>query len=360
MRNTIRNNRIIRGIIDKVNNICMRYNINLNIRNILLAFVIEPIILFILSTCVLFFIRQHSKGNLTGIEQKKYIKSIIKKKLRLNKNQEISIEKYLYCNYVEDEEDNAIFVYGSYCEKINKWDGRYIAILERKDESIFNAAFGTEPGYRVKYLSINTCGLNEDKLHLYCDKVDSEDIDNDGIKENIITLRSNFADRISVYSIIMSRNENKWDICTIDKEKIVNNISKVVKKEKCKVGMIDHEEIKEKYDILIGCDRDVFWNLDNKKKYSIYGLYKRGGGFILDNAINGKKDFCYKFDCGWQGKFDFIYLMLRYEKGKFIIEPNWNAGNALLKDEEYDFEMNYNNLWGKLGKIDGYIFYSKE
>ena len=52
--------------------------------------------------------------------------------------------------------------------------------------------------------------------------------------------------------------------------------------------------------------------------------------------------------------------MLRYEKGKFIIEPNWNAGNALLKDEEYDFEKNYNNLWGKLGKIDGYIFYSKE
>lgn len=358
MRNVRYINRIKRIISDKVNNICMKFNIS--IKNILVVFIIEPIILFILSTCVLFFIRQHSKGEFTGLEQKKYIKNIIKEKLQLNKNKELSIEKYLYCNYVEDEEEDAIFIYGSYCEKINKWDGRYIAILERNEESIFNAAFGTRPLYTIKYLSINKCEMNEDKLHLYCEKIDSEDIDNDGIKENIITLRSNFADRISVYSIIMDRNDEKWDMCTIDKKKIINNISKVVKNKNYKVGMIDHEEKDQIYDILLGCDRDVFVNIENKKKYSIYGLNKRGSGFILDNMINGKKDFCYKFDCGWQSKFEFIYLMLRYEKGNFIIEPNWNAGNALLKNEKYDFEKNYNKLWGKLGKIDGYTFYSRK
>ena len=182
----------------------------------------------VLTAATLYLFRINSPGSLEGEELEKYLYEEICRVLNLNDTDyDIELETPYALEYENVSNSKAIIVYGKYIPKNDYGQvGRFICLFERGSHKLLNDVIGTQAKYETAFACYTECDNDSDTdYYLYYVGALDKNIDKDGKREVVLSLKSNYADRISDCLVVLTNQNKGWTIATIDSDELKKSIS---------------------------------------------------------------------------------------------------------------------------------------
>ncbi len=297
--------------------------------------VLGLIVGFVITVSFQFVIQSNSNGSLKGNKLKEYLISELSSKLNI-KNKMLQVDNFTTFKVDDMFNDDTIVICGNYSD--NNLNGRYVALFERREKTIFNYIFGTNPSYQMKGL-LNYKSKFADKYFFYNPKINIRDIDMDGQNEIVLSYITNFANRQAQSIVLLNHCDSTWSVVVPDLIKIQEEIKK-----------IDHN-IENIY-------MDTYKFEFNNKPENIY-LLSSNGFYYFDENPNSNKPILnvnitlLKKGESNIGKHDFVSIMYSIKDGEIIRNNVWNKGNPKIWSMEHP--INISDGWGT--SLDEVYFY---
>jgi len=319
-------------------------------------------------TMIYFFLTANSN---TTEEIKGALLQKTQKKLKLvykTDFQNISIDK-LYFNELGLSSEKTIFLMGTavYNKEYVKW----ITVFEKAAPRLIDKIVGRPGSYELT--SISSAKVS-DKAAFTFEKIESFDIDSDGILEVHLTIKTLAADCVFVGPLFLSKNDSgKWELLTIPsisekhKENYHHNkmpltpidfFGMVGDEGDLELGILDLKKLdvlEEQYEII---HNDSIYNLN---------LLKNGGDyFIKEHEVRGYTQiqtlsFLNDGNAVLMPHYA-VVIVFKIYNNKLIIDELWNWGNPIysirpLKLVDIDVDSIYKA--GIFAHTDGDVFFGE-
>lgn len=316
----------------------------------LLFLIIGMLIGAILSSYILYIANNLSDGSKQGNELKELLKTNIAKELETDTD-DIQMNVLFQGKTEPLYNEDIIVTCGMYKKgdgvslgDNEQFNGRFIIIFEKKQRNFLNFLFSTEAEYIDTYAATCENKWFDNKI-FYNTAFNLFDVDNNGSNELILGFTSNYADRVSECTVILSRNESGWNILIPNFNTSLND-----------VATQDND--------VIGLLIDEFDIIENGNKKVIYSFPY--GGYLLwgENPIDKKRKACAKVallkkDEDYTEEHEYAYFMYNYNETMLSEDTIWNQGKPLISKEIInEDDLFIEERWGH--KVNNTVFYTLE
>ena len=302
--------------------------------------IIKAIVIFGISTIVLFEIRKLSPGSYEEEKLKLYLQKEIENTLK-EENAKITVSKFLRKETYEPlSESDVMLMYCEY-ELPTSECGRAIVLFERRNKNIWYELIGAIPPYYISFIrKISIAGMPSETFYYVDNEV--EDIDFDGKKEILLSMQSNTATKIIHVELLLSKESNEWKIITPSLE-IMDKVKVKAKEEKLYTYYADYELVDPR---------------NSLQKDIVYGIPDDGEVYITKNPFSEEIDLCFELPANDENDNGYyIYTMMKLVKGELKIDDNWNGGELLILRKGENFLERKDLYWG-YERTEHFNFYS--
>lgn len=308
----------------------------------------------LVTSIILFVIRNNSKGELDGIELKEHLTHLTCDAIGITYDlNNIDFNVLFDCTSDAILSDKKTLVSSGSYKTAKQTDeknfcGRFIVLFERKNAGFINSFLGIAPRYEIKFLRVFESEGMLDNIFFFTDYLE-KDIDGDGILELILFFQSNYATRIGKAAIVLTKMDNEWIVVDFP----YDNVFELINDEYFYTNDKDsfYLSIEETY---------LYDPLDINYKDTVYYI-SRGSDihFVKDPIENS---ICFLIHISAQGYQEgaavpgqSVYICLDYNKGTLCVNKHWNGGRPLIVKNGDMKNFDFSEYWG--ARIGELIFY---
>lgn len=299
--------------------------------------ILTSFVFLLISTGLFWIIMRHSPGEYTGRRLDEYLLRQIARDAGIAYRQDGMVtEKRLDAAKAPEAGDRIVLCGGYSSENNGVWDGRFLYVFERAEETFWNNFTGVRPPY-VPAFSLVSQEVFYDSYTLWCGGCRYEDINGDDTPEILVQYQSNFADRVSNTVVVLQSIGGEWRYVSPD-------LSGVYEEALALAG--------DGGAVLL----DTFSFFDPRdpagQEILVYGQSHHGALLKVDNPFWGGYDwlYCIAVNDGTTGMIytdKSVFVMERLTEHGIFQDPNWNNGEILyMPAKDFDEREDVESRWG--------------
>ena len=284
-----------------------------------------------------------SSGYKSGSELERFLKAKVisayetqTKSQIVDEKSEISIRDRIN-PYGED-----VIVIAGYLKSASSvvWDIRYVAVFEKNDLTVIDNMLKRPSGYILSAsFFINSIETNEILIPID-GKI--EDLNDDGAKEIFINFHTTWADRESLATIMIDKDDEQWRIATIPNVEEILNEAYTDDIRSIFYDVFNFSDITFAPIVSLS-DQAYYWYfVDN----GIIKLFVRAIDFDEENSI---------YDARAS-----YYFLFSHQNGVFVQDSNWNLGLPLIVEADSNLSVDQIYESGIYAQMQGTAFFYED